>query len=78
MLGEAAATAEDAARYLDSYETALHAIGAASAGRGIYEGPGLSIKLSALHPRYQRSQRERVMGEFYPRLAGPRDAGAPL
>ncbi len=35
-----------------SYEAALDAIGAASAGRGIYEGPGLSIKLSALHPRY--------------------------
>ena len=57
MLGEAAATAQDAARYLASYTNALHAIGAASAGRGIYEGPGLSIKLSALHPRYQRAQR---------------------
>src|SRR6202161_4186960 len=51
MLGEAALTAEDAARYLESYETALDAIGAASAGRGIHEGPGLSVKLSALHPR---------------------------
>ena len=70
MLGEAALTAEDAARYLQSYETALDAIGAASAGRGIYEGPGLSVKLSALHPRYSRSQRERVMRELYPRLAG--------
>ena len=68
MLGEAAATAEDAARYLGSYENALHAIGAASAGRGIYEGPGLSIKLSALHPRYQRSQRARVFDELLPRL----------
>src|SRR5579863_9839743 len=68
MLGEAAATAEDAARYLASYEQALNAIGAASAGRGIYEGPGLSIKLSALHPRYQRAQRRRVMEELLPRL----------
>ena len=68
MLGEAAATAEDAERYLASYEAALRAIGAASAGRGIYEGPGLSIKLSALHPRYARSQRRRVMDELYPRL----------
>ncbi len=68
MLGEAAATAEDAERYLASYEAALRAIGAASRGRGIYEGPGLSIKLSALHPRYARSQRRRVMGELYPRL----------
>ena len=70
MLGEAALTAEDAETYLRSYENALDAIGAASAGRGIYEGPGLSVKLSALHPRYVRSQRERVMRELYPRLAG--------
>jgi RHH-type transcriptional regulator, proline utilization regulon repressor / proline dehydrogenase / delta 1-pyrroline-5-carboxylate dehydrogenase len=68
MLGEAAATAHDAARYLASYTHALHAIGAASAGRGVYEGPGLSIKLSALHPRYQRAQRQRVMEELLPRL----------
>jgi len=68
MLGEAAATAEEAERYLSSYEAALRAIGAASAGRGVYEGPGLSIKLSALHPRYARSQRRRVMNELYPRL----------
>jgi RHH-type proline utilization regulon transcriptional repressor/proline dehydrogenase/delta 1-pyrroline-5-carboxylate dehydrogenase len=68
MLGEAALTAEDAARYLESYETALDSIGAASAGRGIYEGPGLSVKLSALHPRYVPGQRERVMRELYPRL----------
>ncbi len=68
MLGEAAATAEDAERYLEFYEEALRAIGAASAGRGIYEGPGLSIKLSALHPRYVRGQRRRVMNELYPRL----------
>jgi len=70
MLGEAAATAQDAARYLASYTNALRAIGAASAGRGIYEGPGLSIKLSALHPRYQRAQRRRVMEELLPRLKG--------
>ena len=50
MLGEAATTAEDAARYFADYEQAIHAIGAASAGRGIYDGPGISIKLSALHP----------------------------
>ncbi|HEY1723172.1 MAG TPA: bifunctional proline dehydrogenase/L-glutamate gamma-semialdehyde dehydrogenase PutA [Magnetospirillaceae bacterium] len=68
MLGEAAMTAADAARYFESYQNALHAIGTASAGRGIYEGPGLSIKLSALHPRYQRSQRARVMAELLPRV----------
>ncbi|SHI69315.1 L-proline dehydrogenase /delta-1-pyrroline-5-carboxylate dehydrogenase [Roseomonas rosea] len=70
MLGEAATTAEDAARYLRDYETAIHAIGKASAGRGIYEGPGISIKLSALHPRYSRAQRARVMGELLPRVLG--------
>ncbi|WP_284338051.1 trifunctional transcriptional regulator/proline dehydrogenase/L-glutamate gamma-semialdehyde dehydrogenase [Comamonas sp. NoAH] len=68
MLGEAATTEEDALRYLQSYEQAIHAIGQASQGRGIYEGPGISIKLSALHPRYSRAQRERVMNELYPRL----------
>ncbi len=68
MLGEAALTADDAARYYGDYERAIHAIGAASAGRGIYEGPGISIKLSALHPRYGRAQRERVMHELLPRL----------
>jgi RHH-type proline utilization regulon transcriptional repressor/proline dehydrogenase/delta 1-pyrroline-5-carboxylate dehydrogenase len=68
MLGEAALTAHDAGRYLRDYEAAIHAIGKASAGRGIYEGPGISIKLSALHPRYARSQYDRVMGELYPLL----------
>ncbi|GAB4067497.1 trifunctional transcriptional regulator/proline dehydrogenase/L-glutamate gamma-semialdehyde dehydrogenase [Ancylobacter sonchi] len=68
MLGEAATTAEDARRYLADYEQAIHAIGKASAGRGIYEGPGISIKLSALHPRYSRAKYERVMGELLPRV----------
>ena len=70
MLGEAATTAEDAARYLDEYERAVHAIGRASRGRGIYEGAGISIKLSALHPRYQRIKRARVMSELLPRVKG--------
>ncbi|WP_312921344.1 trifunctional transcriptional regulator/proline dehydrogenase/L-glutamate gamma-semialdehyde dehydrogenase [Stutzerimonas nitrititolerans] len=68
MLGEAALTELDARAYLASYEQAIHAIGKASHGRGIYEGPGISIKLSALHPRYSRAQHERVMDELYPRL----------
>lgn len=66
MLGEAATTAADAARYFADYERAIHAIGKASAGRGIYGGPGISIKLSALHPRYSRAQADRVMGELLP------------
>ncbi|MDQ0548120.1 trifunctional transcriptional regulator/proline dehydrogenase/L-glutamate gamma-semialdehyde dehydrogenase [Pantoea agglomerans] len=68
MLGEAALTAGDAKAYLLSYQQAIHAIGKASNGRGIYEGPGISIKLSALHPRYSRAQYERVMEELYPIL----------
>ena len=68
MLGEAALTQRDAARYLQSYEAAIHAIGRAAGGRGIYAGPGISIKLSALHPRYARAQSARVHGELYPTL----------
>ncbi len=64
MLGEAALTMEDAERYFRSYESAIHAIGKASNGRGIKEGPGISVKLSALHPRYSRAQRERTMNEL--------------
>ncbi|QKS01506.1 trifunctional transcriptional regulator/proline dehydrogenase/L-glutamate gamma-semialdehyde dehydrogenase [Sphingomonas sp. CL5.1] len=68
MLGEAATTAADAERYYRDYEEAIRAIGKASAGRGVYGGPGISIKLSALHPRYARSQADRVMGELLPRV----------
>lgn len=68
MLGEAALTEKDAQDYMVSYQQSIHAIGKASNGRGIYEGPGISIKLSALHPRYSRAQYDRVMEELYPRL----------
>ncbi|MEO8407477.1 MAG: proline dehydrogenase family protein, partial [Oxalobacteraceae bacterium] len=68
MLGEAALTEQDAAHYYASYETAIHAIGRASNGRGIKDGPGISVKLSALHPRYARAQRTRTMTELLPRL----------
>ena len=68
MLGEAAMTAADAQRYYEQYEQAIHAIGKASRGQGIYEGNGISIKLSALHPRYTRAKHDRVMTELYPRL----------
>ena len=54
--------------YYASYETAIHAIGKASNGRGIKNGPGISVKLSALHPRYSRAQRVRVMEELLPRM----------
>jgi RHH-type proline utilization regulon transcriptional repressor/proline dehydrogenase/delta 1-pyrroline-5-carboxylate dehydrogenase len=68
MLGEAALTEQDAKNYYASYETAIHAIGKASNGRGIRNGPGISVKLSALHPRYSRAQRARVMAELLPRV----------
>jgi len=68
MLGEAALTELDAENYYASYEAAIHAIGRASNGRGIKDGPGISIKLSALHPRYSRAQYARVMGELLPRV----------
>ncbi|QDH17735.1 bifunctional proline dehydrogenase/L-glutamate gamma-semialdehyde dehydrogenase PutA [Swingsia samuiensis] len=68
MLGEAATTAIDADRYYRDYETAIHAIGKASQDAGPYRGPGISVKLSALHPRYNRLQRERVLSELLPRV----------
>ena len=68
MLGEAALTEADARNYYASYEAAIHAIGKASNGRGIKDGPGISIKLSALHPRYSRAQHARVMEELLPRV----------
>ena len=68
MLGEAALTATDCERYYRAYETAIHAIGQAATGRGIKNGPGISLKLSALHPRYVRTQRARVMAELGHRL----------
>ncbi len=68
MLGEAATTAQEAVRYYADYERAIQAIGEASASRGIVNGPGISIKLSALHPRYSRAQAHRVMTELLPRV----------
>lgn len=64
MLGEAAFTAEDAKRYLDAYVRAIEAIGEESAGKGPFAGPGISIKLSALHPRYELSKTKRVETEL--------------
>jgi RHH-type proline utilization regulon transcriptional repressor/proline dehydrogenase/delta 1-pyrroline-5-carboxylate dehydrogenase len=68
MLGEAALTDEDAQKYMQSYIDAIHAVGKANAGRGAKNGPGISVKLSAIHPRYVRAQRDRVMSELFPRL----------
>ncbi len=68
MLGEGAVTAEDAERYVAAYAHALHAIGRAAAGRGVHDAPGISVKLSALHPRFTPTQRERVQRELVPRV----------
>ena len=68
MLGEAAVTAADAKRYYTDYENAIHAIGTAAQGRGAVGGPGISIKLSALHPRYARAKAGRVRDELLPRV----------
>jgi RHH-type transcriptional regulator, proline utilization regulon repressor / proline dehydrogenase / delta 1-pyrroline-5-carboxylate dehydrogenase len=68
MLGEAARTAADAERYFQAYRKAIAAIGKAAAGKGPIAAPGISIKLSALHPRYVFAQRDRVLGELVPRL----------
>ena len=82
MLGEAALTAADARRYRDSYANAIDAIGQAADDRDIFDAPGISVKLSALHPRYEMAQRERVMHELVPILtelaARARKAGIAL
>ena len=77
MLGEAARTMADAERYFEAYRAAIAALGKVAAGRGPLEAPGISIKLSALHPRYEFAQRRRVLDELAPRLAAlARDAKA--
>ncbi len=75
MLGEAALTADDAERYFKSYEMAIAAIGHFAGGlpdhaarEHIYQRPGISVKLSALHPRYEFAKRERVLAELVPKL----------
>ncbi|MGB7320425.1 MAG: bifunctional proline dehydrogenase/L-glutamate gamma-semialdehyde dehydrogenase PutA [Albidovulum sp.] len=66
MLGEAAKTAEDAERYAQSYSKAIAAIAAAATSDDIRDNPGISVKLSALHPRYEVAQEDRVMKELVP------------
>jgi RHH-type proline utilization regulon transcriptional repressor/proline dehydrogenase/delta 1-pyrroline-5-carboxylate dehydrogenase len=68
MLGEAARTGADAARYHTAYTKAIRAIGARAGGNDIRSNPGISVKLSALHPRYELGQRDRVMRELVPRV----------
>ena len=67
MLGEGARTAADAQRYLEAYAHAIAAIGAGARG-ALPDRPGISVKLSALHPRYEPLAHERVKSELTPRL----------
>ncbi|MDZ7822658.1 MAG: bifunctional proline dehydrogenase/L-glutamate gamma-semialdehyde dehydrogenase PutA [Ahrensia sp.] len=67
MLGEAARTEADAQRYLLSYSDAIGQIAKAAKHDNIRENPGISIKLSALHPRYETMKKARVMNELVPR-----------
>src|SRR5665647_3807823 len=68
MLGEGARTASDASRYLQSYAAAIEAIGKAAGERTLPERPGISVKLSALHPRFEAVSRQRVMRELVPNV----------
>jgi RHH-type proline utilization regulon transcriptional repressor/proline dehydrogenase/delta 1-pyrroline-5-carboxylate dehydrogenase len=70
MLGEAAKTDADALGYLAAYRTAIDAIAKAATSDDIRENPGISVKLSALYPRYEIPQRAGVMTVLQPRLLG--------
>jgi RHH-type transcriptional regulator, proline utilization regulon repressor / proline dehydrogenase / delta 1-pyrroline-5-carboxylate dehydrogenase len=68
MLGEGARTAADAERYFNSYASAIEAIGRSAGHHPLPDRPGISVKLSALHPRYEAVSQRRVMTELVPRL----------
>jgi RHH-type transcriptional regulator, proline utilization regulon repressor / proline dehydrogenase / delta 1-pyrroline-5-carboxylate dehydrogenase len=68
MLGEAARTEHDARRYHLAYTAAITAIAKAAKSKDIRDNPGISVKLSALHPRYEVAKRDRVMEELVPRV----------
>jgi RHH-type proline utilization regulon transcriptional repressor/proline dehydrogenase/delta 1-pyrroline-5-carboxylate dehydrogenase len=68
MLGEGARTGADAERYFNAYASAIEAIGRSAGSRPLPDRPGISVKLSALHPRFEAVSRTRVMTELVPRL----------
>ncbi|MCH6548917.1 MAG: bifunctional proline dehydrogenase/L-glutamate gamma-semialdehyde dehydrogenase PutA [Proteobacteria bacterium] len=69
MLGEAALTAVDADHYMQSYTSAIDSIGdSANSSGDVFSAPSISVKLSALHPRYSYTQYDRVMNELVPRV----------
>jgi RHH-type proline utilization regulon transcriptional repressor/proline dehydrogenase/delta 1-pyrroline-5-carboxylate dehydrogenase len=68
MLGEAAFTADDAKKYFTSYKSALKKLGAKATGADVFARPSISVKLSALHPRYEVKQQARVRRELLPQV----------
>ena len=68
MLGEAAWTMADADKYFLSYKNALIEIGKHRQSKNVFEADGISVKLSALHPKYDFMHRERVLSELLPRI----------
>jgi RHH-type proline utilization regulon transcriptional repressor/proline dehydrogenase/delta 1-pyrroline-5-carboxylate dehydrogenase len=73
MLGEGALTTADALRYQEAYRAAIHAIGRSGPGGSfttgdVFAAPSISVKLSALHPRYEHAKRARIMAELAPRV----------
>jgi RHH-type proline utilization regulon transcriptional repressor/proline dehydrogenase/delta 1-pyrroline-5-carboxylate dehydrogenase len=68
MLGEAALTRPDSDRYLQAYRAAITAIGSRRRPEDIFAAPSISVKLSALHPRFEQGQRRRVLRELTPRV----------
>ncbi len=68
MLGEGARTQADADRYFTSYTAAIDAIGRSAGNDRLPNRPGISVKLSALHPRYEATSHERVMTELVPKV----------
>lgn len=68
MLGEAALTTPDAQRYFDAYLKAIQSLAQGGPYQNIHDAPSISVKLSALHPRYEQVQRDRVLQELPPLL----------
>ena len=69
MLGEAALTTRDANRYFEAYQAAIRSIGGAGIeSADIFSAPSISVKLSALHPRYTYTQEDRVVADLVPKL----------
>ena len=69
MLGEAALTMRDATDYFNAYRHSLTTLGKYARDRDVRNNPGISVKLSALHPRYEVGQYDRVINELVPKLA---------